>query len=95
MTARKAVFAFDLFTVAAMSAPVLAQHAVTLGDARGGIGFADERFEPAAVIGIATEVDYPLDAGNAGRAFGWSTFIPAEPRICGNELTARAFRSAE
>jgi outer membrane receptor protein involved in Fe transport len=71
--------------------PLIAQGAVTLLNARGGISFADERFELAAFIRNASNKDHLLDAGNTGGAFGLPTFIPAEPRFYGVELTARLF----
>lgn len=70
---------------------LISQDAVTLLNARGGVSFADERFELAAFIRNATDEDYLLDAGNTGGAFGYPTFIPAEPRFYGVELTARIF----
>ncbi len=70
---------------------LISQDAVTLINARGGVSFADERFELAAFIRNATDEDYLLDAGNTGGAFGYPTFIPAEPRFYGIELTARVF----
>jgi outer membrane receptor protein involved in Fe transport len=69
--------------------PLISQEAVTLFNARGGISFADERFEIAGFIRNATDEDYLLDAGNTGGAFGIPTFIPAEPRFYGIQLTAR------
>lgn len=71
--------------------PEISQGAVTLLNARGGVSFADERFEIAAFIRNAADEDYLLDAGNTGGAFGYPTFIPAEPRFYGVELTARLF----
>jgi outer membrane receptor protein involved in Fe transport len=69
--------------------PLISQDAVTLVNARGGVSFADERYEIAAFIRNATNKDYLLDAGNTGGAFGIPTFIPAEPRFYGLQLTAR------
>jgi outer membrane receptor protein involved in Fe transport len=69
--------------------PLISQPAVTLVNARGGVSFADERFEIAAFVRNATNKDYLLDAGNTGGAFGIPTFIPAEPRFYGAQLTAR------
>jgi len=71
--------------------PVTSQGAVTLINARAGISFADEQFEIAAFIRNAANEDYLLDAGNTGGAFGVPTFIPAEPRFYGIQLTARLF----
>lgn len=69
--------------------PLLSQDAVTLFNARVGVSFADDRFEIAGFIRNATDEDYLLDAGNTGGAFGIPTFIPAEPRFYGIQLTAR------
>ena len=65
------------------------QEAVTLVNARAGVSFADRRYEIAGFIRNAFNEDYLLDAGNTGGAFGIPTFIPAEPRFFGVELTAR------
>lgn len=69
--------------------PEISQDAVTLVNARAGVSFADDRFEVAGFIRNATNEDYLLDAGNTGGAFGIPTFIPAEPRFYGVQLTAR------
>ena len=69
--------------------PLISQEAVTLVNARGGLSFADGRYEIAGFIRNATGEDYLLDAGNTGGAFGIPTFIPAEPRFYGVQLTAR------
>ena len=71
--------------------PVTVQEAVTLINARAGISLADEQFEIAAFIRNASNKDYLLDAGNTGGSFGVPTFIPAEPRFYGIQLTARLF----
>ncbi|MDF1833268.1 MAG: TonB-dependent receptor [Alteraurantiacibacter sp. bin_em_oilr2.035] len=71
--------------------PVTAQEAVTLINARAGISLADEQFEIAAFIRNASNKNYLLDAGNTGGSFGVPTFIPAEPRFYGIQLTARLF----
>ena len=70
----------------------ISQEAVTLLNARAGVSFADERFEIAGFIRNATNERYLLDAGNTGGAFGRPTFIPAEPRFYGVQLTARIGR---
>ncbi|WP_315760580.1 TonB-dependent receptor [Sphingomonas sp. Y38-1Y] len=67
----------------------LSQGPVTLVNARAGVSFADERFELAGFIRNATNKDYLLDAGNTGGSFGTPTFIPAEPRFYGGQITAR------
>ena len=69
--------------------PLISQGPVTLVNARAGVSFADDRFELAGFIRNAFDEDYLLDAGNTGGAFGIPTFIPAEPRLFGVELTAR------
>jgi outer membrane receptor protein involved in Fe transport len=69
--------------------PLISQDAVTLVNVRGGVSFADEKYEVAAFVRNATNKDYLLDAGNTGGAFGIPTFIPAEPRFYGLQLTAR------
>jgi len=71
--------------------PLISQDAVTLVNARAGISFANDRYELAGFIRNATNEDYLLDAGNTGGGFGYPTFIPAEPRFYGVELTARMF----
>ena len=71
--------------------PLISQGPVTLVNARAGIAFNDDRYEIAGFIRNAFDEDYLLDAGNTGGAFGIPTFIPAEPRFFGIELTARVF----
>ncbi len=71
------------------NSPVTSQDGVTLINARAGVSFADEAFEVAGFIRNATNKDYLLDAGNTGGAFGIPTFIPAEPRFYGVQVTAR------
>jgi outer membrane receptor protein involved in Fe transport len=68
--------------------PLISQDAVTLVNVRGGVSFANERFELAAFLRNALDEDYLLDAGNTGGGFGVPTFIPAEPRFYGLQLTA-------
>ncbi|WP_324262244.1 TonB-dependent receptor [Altererythrobacter sp. H2] len=75
------------------NSPVTSQEAVTLLNARAGFTFADEALEVAGFIRNATNERYLLDAGNTGGAFGIPTFIPAEPRFYGVQVTAR-FRNA-
>lgn len=67
----------------------LSQGPVTLVNARAGVSFADARFELAGFIRNATNERYLLDAGNTGGSFRTPTFIPAEPRFYGAQLTAR------
>lgn len=69
--------------------PAISQNAVTLVNARAGVSFADERYEISGFIRNAFNEDYLLDAGNTGGAFGIPTFIPAEPRFYGIQVTAR------
>jgi iron complex outermembrane recepter protein len=68
--------------------PAIAQGPVTLVNVRAGIGFG-ERFEIAAFARNLFDKDYLLDAGNTGGAFGIPTFIPAEPRLYGVQVTGR------
>lgn len=68
---------------------LLSQGPVTLVNVRGGVSFADGRYEISAFMRNVTDKDYLLDAGNTGGAFGIPTFIPAEPRMFGAALTAR------
>ena len=69
--------------------PLISQKKVTLVNARAGVSFADRKYEIAGFIRNATDEDYLLDAGNTGGAFTIPTFIPAEPRFYGVELTAK------
>jgi iron complex outermembrane recepter protein len=69
--------------------PVTSQKAVTLVNARAGVSFGDDRYEIAGFIRNALNEDYLLDAGNTGGAFTIPTFIPAEPRFYGIEVSAR------
>ena len=71
------------------NSPLISQPKITLFNARAGVSFANEQFEIAAIIRNASDEEYLLDAGNTGGAFGRPTFIPAEPRFYGIELTAR------
>ena len=67
----------------------ISQDGVMLVNARAGLSFADRRYEIAAYIRNATNERYLLDAGNTGGGFGNPTFIPAEPRFYGAQLTGR------
>lgn len=69
--------------------PTISQPGVTLYNARAGLSFLDDRFEFAAFIRNASDERYLLDAGNTGGGFGIPTFIPAEPRFFGGQVTAR------
>lgn len=69
--------------------PLISQDAVTLVNARAGVSFAEGKYEVAGFIRNATDEDYLLDAGNTGGAFTIPTFIPAEPRFYGVEVTAK------
>lgn len=75
---------FEVPNLEAISTP-----GVTLVNVRAGVGFLDDRFEVAGFVRNATNERYLLDAGNTGGAFGDPTFIPAEPRFYGVQLTAR------
>ncbi len=67
--------------------PNISQAGVTLVNLRAGLGFGN-RFEVAGFARNLTNKKYLLDAGNTGGAFGDPTFIPAEPRFYGVQLTA-------
>tara|TARA_R110000824_G_scaffold401427_1_gene612114 strand:- start:3509 stop:5896 length:2388 start_codon:yes stop_codon:yes gene_type:complete len=69
--------------------PDIAQGPVTLVNAKGGVSFAEDRFELAVFARNLTNKDYLLDAGNTGGAFGYPTFIPAEPRFYGIQASAK------
>lgn len=69
--------------------PLISQEAVTLVNARAGVSFAEKRYEVSGFIRNALNEDYLLDAGNTGGAFTIPTFIPAEPRFYGVQVTAR------
>ena len=69
--------------------PEIAQGPVTLVNAKGGVSFAEDRFELAAFVRNLTNKNYLLDAGNTGGAFGYPTFIPAEPRFYGIQASAK------
>ena len=62
---------------------------MTLVNARAGVSAAEGKYELAGFIRNATDRNYLLDAGNTGGGFGIPTFIPAEPRFYGAQLTAR------
>ena len=64
------------------------QKAVTLVNVRAGLAFG-EKFELSVFARNLTNKDYFLDAGNTGGSFGFPTFIPAEPRLYGVQLTGK------
>ncbi|MCI4592292.1 TonB-dependent receptor [Sphingobium sp. BYY-5] len=68
---------------------LISQDKVTLVNVRGGVSLADGRYEVAAYARNLFNKRYLLDAGNTGGAFGYPTFIPAEPRFYGVQLTGR------
>lgn len=67
----------------------ISQDAVTLVNVRGGVSFGEGRYELAAFARNLLSEKYLLDAGNTGGSFGYPTFIPAEPRFYGAQLTAK------
>lgn len=67
----------------------ISQKAVTLVNLRAGVAFAEDRIEIAGFARNLTNKNYLLDAGNTGGAFGIPTFIPAEPRFYGVQVTGR------
>ncbi|MBU1757428.1 MAG: TonB-dependent receptor [Alphaproteobacteria bacterium] len=69
--------------------PLISQGPVTLINARAGVSFADDRVEVAGFIRNAADEEYLLDAGNTGGSFNVPTFIPAEPRFYGIQITGR------
>ncbi len=69
--------------------PLISQDAVTLVNVKAGIAFADNAIEIAAFARNLTNKDYLLDAGNTGGVFGIPSFIPAEPRLYGVQVTGR------
>jgi outer membrane receptor protein involved in Fe transport len=69
--------------------PLISQRAVTLVNLRAGVSFAHDQIEVAGFARNLTNKNYLLDAGNTGGAFGIPTFIPAEPRFYGVQVTGR------
>ncbi|WP_372732906.1 TonB-dependent receptor [Novosphingobium sp.] len=69
--------------------PRTSQGPVTLINVRGGVSFADDKYELSAFMRNVTDKNYLLDAGNTGGAFGIPTYIPGEPRFFGAAFTAR------
>lgn len=69
--------------------PRTSQGPVTLVNIRGGVSFADDKYELSAFMRNVTNKNYLLDAGNTGGAFGIPTYIPGEPRFFGAAFTAR------
>ncbi|WP_425516880.1 TonB-dependent receptor [Novosphingobium profundi] len=65
------------------------QDPITLVNLRGGASFADGRYTLTGWAKNLTDKRYIMDAGNTGGAFGYPTYIPAEPRTYGIEFTAR------
>lgn len=67
----------------------ISQDGVLLVNLRAGVSFAEGRYEISGFMRNATNKNYLLDAGNTGGAFGIPTYIPAEPRFYGVQLTGR------
>jgi outer membrane receptor protein involved in Fe transport len=67
----------------------ISQDGVLLVNARAGVSLADDRYEISAFMRNATNRNYLLDAGNTGGSFRIPTYIPAEPRFYGVQLTGR------
>lgn len=67
----------------------LSQDAVTLVNVRGGVSLLDGKLTVAGWAKNLGNTRYIMDAGNTGSAFGYPTFIPAEPRTYGIDLTVR------
>nr|WP_313325848.1 TonB-dependent receptor [Sphingobium yanoikuyae] len=67
----------------------ISQSAVTLINGRAGARLWSDRLEIAGFVRNLADKRYLLDAGNVGGSFGYPTFIPAEPRTFGIEISAR------
>jgi len=67
----------------------ISQDKVTLVNVKAGLSFAEGRYEIAGYVRNATNERYLLDAGNTGGGFNDPTYIPAEPRFYGVQLTGR------
>lgn len=67
----------------------ISQDKVTLVNVKAGLSFAEGRYEIAGYVRNATNERYLLDAGNTGGGFNNPTYIPAEPRFYGVQLTGR------
>lgn len=68
------------------------QGPVTLANIRAGVGFGGSDGRAVEVSGFARNLfneRYLLDAGNTGGAFGIPTYIPAEPRLYGAQVSLR------
>ena len=66
----------------------ISQAPVTLVNVRGGFRLMNGRLQIAGWAKNLTNKRYLLDAGNTGGSFGHATYIPAEPRTYGIEITA-------
>jgi len=69
--------------------PLISQEAVTLVNLRAGMSFGDDKWELVAYARNLLDEEYLLDAGNTGGAFGIPTYIPAEPRLYGVQVSTR------
>ncbi|RSV43462.1 TonB-dependent receptor [Sphingomonas sp. ABOLE] len=67
----------------------ISQGPVTLVNVKAGMRFAEGRYEIAGFVRNAANEKYLLDAGNTGGGFNDPTYIPAEPRFYGVQLTGR------
>lgn len=67
----------------------ISQNKVTLVNVKAGLSFAEGRYEIAGYLRNATNERYLLDAGNTGGGFNNPTYIPAEPRFYGVQLTGK------
>lgn len=68
---------------------LLSQKPVALVNARAGVRFMEGRYELSMLVRNITDVNRLIDAGNSGAAFGYPTFIPAEPRFYSVQAKAR------
>ncbi len=69
--------------------PAISQNGYVLVNLRGGVTFADGRYEISGFARNLLDRNYLIDAGNTGGAFGTPTFIAGEPQLYGIELAAR------
>ncbi|MCJ2184035.1 TonB-dependent receptor [Novosphingobium sp. 1949] len=65
------------------------QDPVTLVNARGGLRIAQGKYTLAVWGKNLANKRYLMDAGNTGGSFGYPTYIPAEPRTYGLDVTVR------
>lgn len=69
--------------------PNIAERPITLVNLRAGLGDRQGRWQLTGFVSNLFDVDYIIDAGNTGGAFGIPTFIRGNPRLGGVEATIR------